>query len=273
LEGLGGIDGVARAKGELFNALDHGDVAVVNTDDRRVRELAQTLRSRVVTFGMEEADVTGHVLEDRTRSGTRIEIRTAQRRTECFVPIVGRHNVVNAVAAAAVGVTLGMDLDDIREGLERFQPAAMRTEFVTTPSGLVVLNDAYNANPSSVGRALETVGWLRDAGRVYAVLGDMLELGVSAEDLHREVGMTAARARLDGLVTVGHSARWIGEEAIRAGMAEHAVVSVDTAEEAIPVIAAWAKAGDLVLIKGSRRIGLERVAAGLGASGQVARHT
>lgn len=272
LEGLGGVEGVARAKGELFHALGPDDVAVVNVDDRRVSELARALRSRVVTFGMEAADVRGRVLEDRTRSGTRIEIRSGQHRTECFIPIVGRHNAINAVAAAAVGVTLGLDLDGIREGLERFQPAAMRTEFVTTPSGLVVLNDAYNANPSSMARALETVGSLREAGRVYAVLGDMLELGTAEEQLHREVGVAAARSRLDGLVTVGRAARWIGEEARRAGMAEHAVVSVDAAEEAIPVIAAWARAGDLVLIKGSRRMGLERVATGLGASGHAALH-
>ena len=101
-------------------------------------------------------------------------------------------------------------------------------------------------------------------GRVYAVLGDMLELGDASETLHRGVGRAAARARLDGLVTVGPAARWIADEAARAGMDRDAIIAVDTAADAVPLIAAWIRPEDLVLIKGSRRMGLERVAEGLG---------
>jgi UDP-N-acetylmuramoyl-tripeptide--D-alanyl-D-alanine ligase len=163
-------------------------------------------------------------------------------------------------------------LESVAKGLERFRPAAMRSELVTAPSGVVVFNDAYNANPSSMERALDTAGRLRGAGRVYAVLGDMLELGSGTESLHREVGRAAVRAGLDGLVAVGPAARWIAEEARRAGMAARAVVSVDAAADAVAVIAGWCRAGDVVLIKGSRRMALERVATGLGVGPRPA-HT
>jgi UDP-N-acetylmuramoyl-tripeptide--D-alanyl-D-alanine ligase len=270
LEGFGGLDGVARAKGELFEALDSGGTALVNVDDPRVAALAVDLRSRVVTFGMTAADVRGRVLEEGTRSGTRIEISAGGARTECFLPVIGRHNAANAVAAAAVAVALGFDLRQIGEGLASFRPAAMRSELVTAPSGVVVFNDAYNANPSSMELALDTVGRLRGGGRVYAVLGDMLELGSGSETLHREVGRAAARARLDGLVTVGRAAGWIADEAGRAGMSASTIVSVATAAAAVPVVVAWSRPDDLVLIKGSRRMGLERVAAGLGIASRTA---
>ena len=272
LEGFGGLDGVARAKGELFEALGADGVAVVNLDDPRIATLGAGLTCRALTFGLTAGDVRGRIVDEGTRSGTRIEIRHDGARAECVVPVVGRHNAANALAAAAVAVALGTDLESVAKGLERFRPAAMRSELVTAPSGVVVFNDAYNANPSSMERALDTAGRLRGAGRVYAVLGDMLELGSGAESLHREVGRAAARAGLDGLVAVGPAARWIAEEARRAGMAARAVVSVDAAADAVAVIAGWCRAGDVVLIKGSRRMALERVATGLGVGPRPA-HT
>ncbi|MBI3608284.1 MAG: UDP-N-acetylmuramoyl-tripeptide--D-alanyl-D-alanine ligase [Nitrospirae bacterium] len=264
LEGLGGIDGVACAKGELFQALGPDGTALVNADDPRVAGLMTGLQSRVLTFGMTAGEVRGRMVEEGTRSGMRIEIRYGADRVECFLSVIGRHNAANALAAAAVGVGLGVDLETVGKGLAGFRPAAMRSELVRSPSGVTVLNDAYNANPSSMERALGAVGRLRGAGRLYAVLGDMLELGETSEILHRNVGRAAAQVRLDGLVTVGPAARWIADEAVRAGMAREAIVSVDTAADAVPLIAAWSRPEDLVLIKGSRRMGLERVAEGLG---------
>ncbi len=264
LEGFGGIDGVARAKGELFQSLGPDGTALVNADDPRVEALSTGLQSRILTFGMAAGDVRGRIMEEGTRSGMRIEIRYGADRTECFLPVLGRHNAANAVTAAAVGVALGLDLETVGKGLASFRPAAMRSELVRSPSGVMVFNDAYNANPSSMERALTAVGRLRGAGRVYAVLGDMLELGEASESLHRDVGRAAAQARLDGLVTVGPAAGWIADEAGRAGMDRDAIVAVDTAVEAVPLIAAWSRPEDLVLIKGSRRMGLERVAEGLG---------
>lgn len=264
LEGFAGIDGVARAKGELFQSLGSDGIGLVNADDPRVGALVTGLQSRILTFGMTAGDVRGRIVEEGTRSGMRVEIRYGADRAECFLSVVGRHNAANAVAAAAVGIALGVDLETIGVGLASFRPAAMRSELVQSPSGVMVLNDAYNANPSSMERALGAVGRLRGGGRVYAVLGDMLELGDASETLHRDVGRAAAQARLDGLVTVGHAARWIADEAGRAGMDRDAILSVDTAADAVPLIAAWSRPEDLVLIKGSRRMGLERVAAGLG---------
>jgi UDP-N-acetylmuramoyl-tripeptide--D-alanyl-D-alanine ligase len=265
LEGFGGIEGVARAKGELFAALPADGMALLNADDPRVAALRAHLRCESLTFGLRAADVTGHVREELARGGTRVEIRYGGSVVQCRIPVVGRHNASNAVAAAAAAIALGADLDTVRSGLESFRPALMRSELVSTPAGIDVFNDAYNANPSSMERALETVGRLRGAGRVWAVLGEMRELGEASEALHREVGRAAARASLDGLVAVGPAARWLADEAVKAGMPARAIAWVETASDALPVITAWSRPGDLVLVKGSRRVGLERVAEGLGA--------
>jgi UDP-N-acetylmuramoyl-tripeptide--D-alanyl-D-alanine ligase len=266
LEGFGGIEGVARAKGELFAALPSDGTALLNADDPWVLVLRKGLRCESLTFGLGDADVQGSVVDDTTRTGMRVEIRYAGSAVECFLPVIGRHNASNAVAAAAVAVALDVDLDTIRLGLEAFRPAMMRSELVSTPAGIDVFNDAYNANPSSMQRALETVARLRGAGRVWAVLGEMCELGEASETLHREVGRAAAGVALDGLVAVGPAARWLADEARKAGMPARAIEWVETADEATPVIAAWSRPGDLVLVKGSRRVGLERVAEGLGVS-------
>lgn len=264
LEGLGGVEGVARAKGELFQSLPLDGLALVNADDPRLIALQRHVRCASITFGLTAADVQGVVKEEGTREGLRLEIRSGTDRAEAFIPVVGRHNASNAVAAAAIGVAVGLDMTAIAAGLAAFRPSSMRSEFVTTPSGVVIFNDAYNANPSSMERALDTIARLRGAGRVYAVLGEMFELGERAEVLHRGVGQMAARAKLDGLVTVGAGGRWVANEAVRSGMPRHTVVAVETADEAVPVIAAWSRRDDMVLIKGSRRVGLERVAVGLG---------
>ncbi len=264
LEGFGGIEGVARAKGELFASLPNDGLALINADDPRAVALRKDLRCESLTFGLRQADVQGRVVEELTRAGMRVEIRYEGSTVQCFIPVVGRHNASNAVAAAAAAISLGVDIETVRGGLESFRPALMRSELVTTPAGIDVFNDAYNANPSSMTRALETVARLRGAGRVWAVLGEMRELGETSEALHREVGRAAARAALDGLVAVGQAARWIADEAVKAGMPARAIAWVETADQALPVIAAWTGPGDLVLVKGSRRVGLECVAQGLG---------
>ncbi len=266
LEGFGGIDGVAQAKGELFAALPPDGTAALNADDARVLALRKGLRCDSLTFGFGDADVRGRVVDESTRTGTRVEIRYAGATVTCFLPVIGRHNALNAVAAAGVAVALHVDLEAIQRGLEAFRPAAMRSELVSTPAGIDVFNDAYNANPSSMQRALETVARLRGAGCVWAVLGEMRELGEASETLHREVGRAAARAALDGLVAVGPAARWLADEARKAGMPARTIEWVETAAEAMPVIAAWSRPGDLVLVKGSRRVGLERVVVGLGVA-------
>jgi UDP-N-acetylmuramoyl-tripeptide--D-alanyl-D-alanine ligase len=265
LEGFGGIEGVARAKGELFASLPRDGMALLNADDPRVFALRTHLRCASLTFGFGHADVQGRVVDESARSGLRVDIRYAGSTVPCLIPVVGRHNASNALAAAAVAVALGADLDAIRGGLESFRPASMRSEFVSTPAGIDVFNDAYNANPSSMEQALDTVARLRGSGRVWAVLGEMRELGETSEALHRDVGRAAARARLDGLVAVGPAARWLADEAVKAGMPGRAIVWVETAAEALPVITTWSRPGDLILVKGSRRVGLEIVAEGLGA--------
>lgn len=266
LEGFGGIEGVARAKGELFASLPSDGTALINADDSRVLALRKHLRCASLTFGFADGDVRGRVVDELTRAGTRVEIRYAGSAVQCFIPVVGRHNAANALASAAVAVALGVDLETIRQGLEAFRPAKMRSELVSTPAGIDVFNDAYNANPSSMERALETVASLRGPGRVWAVLGEMRELGDTSEALHRRVGQAAALAGLDGLVAVGPAARWLADQASKAGMPAHAIEWVETAAEALPVIQAWSRPGDLVLVKGSRRVGLESVAEGLGVA-------
>jgi UDP-N-acetylmuramoyl-tripeptide--D-alanyl-D-alanine ligase len=177
--------------------------------------------------------------------------------------VPGEHMVSNALAAAAVGLELGVEPRDAAAALGRAAVSRWRMETFTTERGVRVLNDAYNANPESTAAALRTARWIAGDGRLVAVLGEMAELGPIAADEHDRVGELAARVRVDRLVTVGDAARAIARAAIREGMDPDDVASYDSAEEAAADVRGTAGDGDLVLCKGSRVAGLEAVAESL----------
>ena len=219
LETLGDIEGVARAKGELLEGL-HGGLAILNADDPYSRRLAQRTTGPVMTFGMtHEADVRACDLREGLEGSGTVFTLTARGRgeTEVRLSVPGRHNVLNAAAAAAIAVAFQVDLMTVARGLESFSPVLLRTELIEW-HGLRILNDAYNANPDSMQAALLTLAGLRGSGHAVAVLGDMLELGTHAAQAHREAGETAARLGIEGLVLLGDCADLVADGARLGGM-------------------------------------------------------
>jgi len=261
LEGTGSLDGVAHAKGELFHALRDGATAVANADDARVLSQARLSRRRLITFGASTAAHVRLISAHHGGPGLRVELAFPDAQTRLAeLHLIGTHNGHNAVAAAAVGFALGFDPDRIVGGLGNARTTGRRMRPVTLPGGGLLIDDCYNANPQSTKAALLTLTHLvRGQGRAIAVLGDMLELGPTELDLHRDVGRFAAGAGLALLVCFGNRARAIGEGAMESGIpAEH----IDFAEEpaqAVEIVRRHARPEDVILVKGSRGMKMERI--------------
>src|SRR5262249_50032867 len=165
--------------------------------------------------------------------------------------VPGRHNVTNALAAAAAAHALGLDIAVVQTGLEAFQPPGMRMEVTRLPAGITVLNDAYNANPASMAAALRTLAASRSRRRI-AVLGEMRELGSASEQAHRELGGAAAEARVDGLFLLGEHAEEVRRGAETAGLPTERIVVATSHQELAERLLAYCRPGDVVLLKGSR---------------------
>lgn len=266
LEMFGDVDGVARAKSELVTSLDSSGVAVLNADDPRVAAMASVAPGRVVLYGTDrEADLraTDVELDDHARpSFTVAGVRVA-------VPLPGVHNVGNALAALAAASACGVDLAAAAAALQSASVSRWRMELLETPDGVTVLNDAYNANPSSMAAALRTLQRMGTTGRRWAVLGHMAELGPDGDAQHRGIGELVAEVALDGLVAVGAGAGPIAEGATQAGFAGE-LHTVSSAAEALEVLRRQLRDGDIVLIKASRSVGLEQIALALTAQADAA---
>jgi UDP-N-acetylmuramoyl-tripeptide--D-alanyl-D-alanine ligase len=259
LEGLGSMRGVAEAKAELFRRLRPQAIAVYNADDPYVAAAAPAAAGRRIGFGLgEEATVRAIDVTDDGLAGIRFRLRVEEKETPVALPVPGRHNVTNALAAAGAAYALGIPLDAVARGLDAFRPAAMRMEVVALPSGVTVLNDAYNANPASMAAALATLR-ASAAPRRFAALGSMRELGDEAAAAHRELGSVVARAGLDGLFLIGTHAPDVRGGAEAAGMPAAQITIAATHEELAGVLRSRLRSGDLLLLKGSRGATMETV--------------
>ncbi len=253
------IDAIAEAKAEILEGLRPGGTLVANADDPRVEAIAAREEGRglrVVRFGSApSADVTASGVTVGAED-SRFRLKTPAGEADVRLPLPGPHQVSNFLAAAAIAFVVGLLPSDCAEAAPELRPAAHRGEWRRHASGARIYDDTYNANPASMWAALETLASLPAARRI-AVLGDMLELGPEEERLHRETGGAAARsAQL--LVAVGERARWIAAGAVEAGLPQDAVIAAATAEEAAELLAGRLGAGDVVLLKASRGIGLDR---------------
>jgi UDP-N-acetylmuramoyl-tripeptide--D-alanyl-D-alanine ligase len=262
---LGTVETVARAKGELLEALPQTGSAVLNADDVFFEELREKVRGRVVSFGFaDRADVRAlHVAsEGASSSRVRVGVRGRSRPFSVRLAVTGRHNVANALAAVAAGFALGIGAGAIRTGLARYRPVAMRSE-VRRWRGVTVLNDCYNANPASVRAALRWLSDLKGTGRTFAVLGDMLELGPEAEQAHRDLGRELAHHAADYVLTTGTLGAEIAAGALKEGMPADRVVTAPDQAALADRLRGLLRKGDVVLVKGSRGAAMERVVEGL----------
>ncbi|MBW3627021.1 MAG: UDP-N-acetylmuramoyl-tripeptide--D-alanyl-D-alanine ligase [Actinobacteria bacterium] len=250
-ETFGTVDDVARAKAELVEALPAHGTAVLNADDPRVRAMAEVTVASVVTFGTTgDADVAAGAVELDAELRASFRLRCPAGEADVRLGVPGRHQIGNALAATAAALAAGATLDDVVRGLEEARLSDWRMALGRSPDGALVLNDAYNANPTSTGAALRALAEL-DAKRRVAVLGTMAELGETSAGDHREVAALAADL---GIRVVA-----VAEPAYGAELVD----DVDAAVEALGPLGH----GDAVLVKGSRVAGLERLAARLLGAG------
>lgn len=260
------VDAIADAKGEILEGATSDTVLVANADDDRIVSRARIFAGRVVTFGVDrEADVRATAIVDRGVEGTTAQVTTPRGSAEFSTPLVGRGNLANVLAATAVALEFDIALPTIADQAASLRPAAHRGEVIRLRSGVVVIDDSYNANPTAAKLALQLLATTIATRRV-AVLGEMLELGDHAVGLHEEVGRAAAAARVDMLVAIGGSpADALARAAVDAGMPRGRVRHFDASDEAAEAVAAFVKSGDVVLVKGSRGIKADRVVSRLSA--------
>jgi len=265
LSEFGSREQIALAKGEIVEALPDEGTAVLNADDELVAAMSGRTTAQVLTFG-ERGDVRWHDVHLDGLGRPSFVLEHAGDRHPVSLTQSGAHQVANAAAAAALALAAGLDLATVAERLTTARPASRwRMELHERADGLVVVNDAYNANPASMAAAIEALAGIAAGrpGRAVAVLGEMLELGHEAGAAHHEVGRQAARAGVDLVVTVGEQARQIagGAESV-AGWAGRTVATAGR-DEALTWVRNNVAAGDVVLVKASRGAALEHVAEGL----------
>jgi UDP-N-acetylmuramoyl-tripeptide--D-alanyl-D-alanine ligase len=268
---FGGLDQVARAKGELADALPADGVAILNADDPRVLAMAARTAARVVTFAVAQprpssraADVQAADVRLDDLGRPSFTLLTPEGSAAVTLPLHGAHNVPNALAAAALARELGLSLADAAAGLSAAQARSRwRMEVHRRADGVTVINDAYNANPDSVAAAIEALRHLARDGRGFAVLGHMAELGDTSRASHEQVGELAARAGLAGVIAVGPEAAPVlsGTRRVRSWRGE--ALGVPDGPAALAVLGDRLKPGDVVLVKASRAAHLEIVAADL----------
>jgi len=267
---FGSRDAIARAKGELVEALPADGTAVLNADDELVRAMSARTEARVVSFGTtSDADVRIEDVQLDELARPRFRLRTFAGDADVAMQLSGAHHAINAAAAAAVALCRGVALDDVVSGLASAGVrSAHRMDVRRRDDGLLVVDDAYNANPESMRSALEALARLGAGRRRWAVLGEMRELGEESVDLHRQVGRVVATTGVDELIAVGDAAPVADAAGKQQGWTGHARV-VDGPEAATEILTAEVQSGDAVLIKASNSLQFWQIADAL-LAGQTA---
>lgn len=270
---FGGVEAIARAKSELVTGAAEGGVAVLNADDHRVAAMAPLAAGDVVTFGtVSGAQVAADDVRIDRAGRVSFELRVAGASAPVSLQLVGEHHLSNALACAAVGLQLGLDVATVAERLSAATALSPhRMHVVDRPDGVTVIDDSYNANPDSMRAALKALAVV--AGRErrsVAVLGEMLELGEESRERHDEVGRLAVRLNINLTIVVGPGAWPIFDGAQMEGSWGDEVVQVDDLEAAEKLLAGYLEEGDVVLVKASNGTGLWRLADRLVGAGTAA---
>lgn len=256
---LGGREGVLNVKAELLDALPTSGTAILPFDDTTERLRARSAAPVITVGAAAGADIAARVVSVSDDLRATVEFRTPWGNGQSELGLRGQHQAMNAAMALAVAVTSGCSLDDALAGLQSAHGSDWRMDLQTAPNGITVLNDSYNANPASMAAALAALAELPVSGRRVAVLGAMRELGAIAEAEHRAIGSIVGRLGIDALFAVGDEGAWIATGADGLTTVER----VTDVNRAIERLLDYCQAGDAVLLKASRAVGLERAAAAL----------
>jgi UDP-N-acetylmuramoyl-tripeptide--D-alanyl-D-alanine ligase len=259
VEHLGSIDNVAKAKAELVEGMKSGGVAVLNADDPRVAAMHWLSKGRTINYGIDNpAEVRAEDIRFERFGSTTYTLVFREERAEVRFALNGRHNILNSLAAAAVGFTFGMTVGEVASGLASVVPPPQRGEVLHFAAGFAVINDSYNSNPDALLSMVDTlVEGSGGAPRRIVVAGEMLELGDEASEIHRSTGARIAAKNIQKLVGVRGLARELIAGARDAGLAD--AIFAEDSDAAGKMLADTVSAGDVVLVKGSRGVRTEKV--------------
>jgi len=261
---LGSKDNIFKAKSELLQSLDKDGKAIINRDDPYFFKMLEIVKDKkVYTFGIKNgSDIMARNIRMVSDKGIRFTLEVQNGKSkEIYFPLLGRHNIYNALAASAVAFALGIELEIIERGLSSFKPLDLHMQFSYFCNGIKILNDSYNASPLSVRNALKTLVEVAQNNSKIAILGDMLELGEKTDFYHREIGKEVVKLSINTLITVGQGGKIIAQSSKEEGMAEERVFSfkknekINLAKELFNLI----KPGNFVLLKGSREMKMEEI--------------
>jgi len=261
LEGLGDLEGVAAAKGELLLGMSSQSTAIINGDNELTRGLAPAFKGRTVTFGLGmENRVRAEDIRMSGNSAQSFTIRMDGERIPATVHLPGIHNVLNALAGAAIAWRLSVPFELIARGLRAFRPLKGRFQILGLHGGIYLIDDTYNSNPSSLDAALRTIEGLRQKGQGLVVgFGEMLELGVDTHHYHFEAGKRIGALGARFLAVLGEHGPQVIEGARREGMVTAQTVYASDHTDMIEAIKGNVRKGDIVFLKGSRRVGMDKV--------------
>ena len=259
LEFFKSIDEIAEAKAELLEGLTDPRRAYLNNDDSRVRAMARKFDGKIVTYGVKSvAAFKVQQVQDLGLGGTAFTVHHGRRDVNVVLPLLGQHNIANALAAIAVGATHEVPWERIREAVGEMKPEKMRGEVIRFREGFIVIDDSYNSNPRALTEMIRFLGKLPDVQRKIVVAGEMLELGPEGIEFHRGCGREAARISPETIIAVQGTAREILVGAREGGMDAGRLKFVPDAVQAGELLARTVKKGDVILLKGSRGVKLEQ---------------
>lgn len=258
-EFLGDIEQITHEKGLLVKQLPNTGFAILNFDDLRVRSLVKETKAQVIFYGMSQKDC--HVWASNIKikdNSTIFELNYGVERVEVNLPLLGKHFVYSALAAAALGLSCGMTLISIKKGLEKINPSPHRLQLLEGIGGWLVLDDTYNSSPVALEEALNVLNELSARKRIL-VLGEMRELGIYSEELHRAIAQKIYKDKFDFVFLGGGEAKFIGEELIKLGfLPERLEVNLSNQQMVLKILRT-AVLGDIILVKGSRAVKLDEV--------------
>jgi UDP-N-acetylmuramoyl-tripeptide--D-alanyl-D-alanine ligase len=277
LELLGSVENIARAKGEILQHVEEKGIAILNGDDPWIRNISTAFKGKVLYYGfnsdnhlqaqalrMSEKGITfeAHFSKIDNNIINSSKQPPIENNWEITVPVLGEHNVLNALAAIAIGLVAGVSKEQILQGLGGLKLTDMRLQVIEA-SGKTIINDAYNASPASVKAALKTLVELSNGRRTVAVLGNMFELGQRELEGHQEIGEAVVKEKVEILITVGDLAKNAASKAVAMGMNPEGIYSCINNEEAINSLKHILTQGDVVLVKGSRGMKMEEIVSAL----------
>ncbi|MFO7570466.1 MAG: UDP-N-acetylmuramoyl-tripeptide--D-alanyl-D-alanine ligase [Smithellaceae bacterium] len=267
LAGFGSVEAVREEKGALWTTMKPTGCAVVNLDDESVGQLAQRWTGSRVTYSMSaDADVTVKDIKKRGAKGVRFQLVCGGRSCRIDMNIAGIHHIYNAMAAAAAARAFGAGHTAICEGLASFLPVRGRMEIVALQNGAYLVDDSYNANPASVREALLTLRDLKSTHRAFVFLGDMLELGEAAPEMHRKIGTLLGTTGVTAVFLQGDYAGNTASGALDGGLTEDQIIDIESVDASLDSLKKKLRKGDWVLVKGSRGMKMDRIAAGIRAA-------